>query len=210
MKPANKPQIKTGSIKRLLGMLIKAYPVLLPIVGVCIIIAAVTAAMPAIFQQRIYAIIGEWVESGDWDSASKLIIPQVTLLAVFYVISLLAGFLRSQLMAVITQGFLNKMRQQMFAKMQNLPVRYFDTNKHGDIMSHYTNDIDTLRQMISQSIPTVIRCVILLSCVLCIMLYYSLWMTLVVFLGVFAMLKISRKVGSGSAKYFIRQQSITK
>ncbi len=206
MKPANKPQIKTGSIKRLLGMLIKAYPVLLPIVGVCIIIAAVTAAMPAIFQQRIYAIIGEWVESGDWDSASKLIIPQVTLLAVFYVISLLAGFLRSQLMAVITQGFLNKMRQQMFAKMQNLPVRYFDTNKHGDIMSHYTNDIDTLRQMISQSIPTVIRCVILLSCVLCIMLYYSLWMTLVVLLGVTAMMTISRKVGSGSAKYFIRQQ----
>ena len=206
MKPANKPQIKTGSIKRLLGMLIKAYPVLLPIVGVCIIIAAVTAAMPAIFQQQIYAIIGEWVESGDWDSASKLIIPQVTLLAVFYVISLLAGFLRSQLMAVITQGFLNKMRQQMFAKMQNLPVRYFDTNKHGDIMSHYTNDIDTLRQMISQSIPTVIRCVILLSCVLCIMLYYSLWMTLVVLLGVTAMMTISRKVGSGSAKYFIRQQ----
>ena len=206
MKPANKPQIKTGSIKRLLGMLIKAYPVLIPIVGVCIVIAAVTAAMPAIFQQRIYAVIGEWVESGDWESASKLIIPQVTLLAVFYVISLLTGFLRSQLMAVITQGFLNKMRQQMFAKMQNLPVRYFDSNKHGDIMSHYTNDIDTLRQMISQSIPTVIRCVILLSCVLCIMLYYSLWMTLVVLLGVTAMMAISRKVGSGSAKYFIRQQ----
>ncbi len=206
MKTANKPQIKTGSIKRLLSMLIKAYPVLIPIVGACIIIAAVTAAMPAVFQQRIYAIIGEWVQSGDWDSASKLIIPQVTLLASFYVISLLAGFLRSQLMAVITQGFLNKMRQQMFAKMQNLPVRYFDSHKHGDIMSHYTNDIDTLRQMISQSIPTVIRCVILLSCVLCIMLYYSFWMTLVVLLGVTAMMMISRKVGSGSAKYFIRQQ----
>ncbi len=187
-------------------MLWKAYPVLIPIVGLCIIIAAVTAAMPAIFQQRIYAIIGEWMESGDWASASKLIIPKVTLLAVFYVISLTAGFVRSQLMAVITQGFLNKMRQQMFAKMQNLPVRYFDSNKHGDIMSHYTNDIDTLRQMVSQSIPTVIRCVILLSCVLCIMLYYSLWMTLVVFLGVMAMMAISKKVGSGSAKFFIRQQ----
>ncbi|MBQ6507936.1 MAG: ABC transporter ATP-binding protein [Flexilinea sp.] len=206
MKPTNKPQIKSGSIKRLLGMLWKAYPVLIPIVGSCIIIAAVTAAMPAIFQQRIYAIIGEWMESGDWASASKLIIPKVTLLAVFYVISLTAGFVRSQLMAVITQGFLNKMRQQMFAKMQNLPVRYFDSNKHGDIMSHYTNDIDTLRQMISQSIPTVIRCVILLTCVLCIMLYYSLWMTLVVFLGVMAMMAISKKVGSGSAKFFIRQQ----
>ena len=206
MNQRSKPQIKTNSIKRLLSMLIKAYPVLIPIVAVCIVIAAVTAAMPAIFQQRIYAVIGQWVESGDWDSASKLIIPQVTLLASFYVISLLAGFVRSQLLAVITQGFLNKMRQQMFAKMQNLPIRYFDTNKHGDIMSHYTNDIDTLRQMISQSIPTIIRCAILLTCVLCIMLYYSLWMTLVVFLGVIAMMTISRKVGSGSTKYFVRQQ----
>ena len=87
MKPTSKPQIKSGSIKRLLGMLWNAYPVLIPVVGACIVIAAVTAAMPAIFQQRIYAIIGEWMESGDWASASKLIIPKVTLLAVFYVIS---------------------------------------------------------------------------------------------------------------------------
>ena len=201
-----KPQIKANSIKRLLKLLLEAYPVMVPIVGVCIVIAAVTAAMPAIFQQKIYAVIGEWAESGDWAGASKQIIPLVTTLAVFYVISMLAGFARSQLMAVITQGFLNKMRQEMFAKMQNLPVKYFDTNKHGDIMSHYTNDIDTLRQLISQALPTIIRCTILLTAVLCIMLWYSLWMTLVVLLGVFAMLKISKKVGSGSTKYFIRQQ----
>ncbi len=201
-----RPQIKTNSIKRLLTMLYKAYPVMLPIVGVCIVIAAVTAALPAIFQQKIYSVIGEWVESGDWAGASKQIYPLVTTLAIFYIISMIAGFARSQMMAVITQGFLNKMRQEMFAKMQNLPVKYFDTNKHGDIMSHYTNDIDTLRQLISQALPTIIRCTILLTAVMCIMLYYSLWMTLVVLLGVFAMLKITKKVGSGSAKYFIRQQ----
>ena len=206
MNKTARPRIRTNSIKRLLAMLIKAYPVLLPVVAACIIISAITAALPAIFQQKIYAIVGEWTESGDWASASKLIIPQVTLLAVFYVISLIAGFIRSQLMAVVTQGFLNKMRQQMFAKMQNLPIRYFDTNKHGDIMSHYTNDIDTLRQLVSQALPTVLRCGILLTSVLCIMLYYSLWMTLVVFLGVAAMLFISRKVGGGSTKFFIRQQ----
>ena len=198
--------IKTNSIKRLLDMLFKAYPVLIPVVIVCIIIGAVTASLPAIFQQRIYSVIGEWVETGDWEGASKLIVPLVTTLACFYCGSLIAGTLQSQLMAVITQGFLNKMRQQMFAKMQNLPVRYFDTNKHGDIMSHYTNDIDTLRQMVSQALPTVLRCGILLTSVMCIMLYYSVWMTLVVILGVFAMLKISRKVGSGSTKYFIAQQ----
>ena len=199
-------RIKPNSIKRLLSMLIKAYPVLVPIVAVCIVIGAITATLPAIFQQKIYSIIGEWVESGDWAGASKLIIPLVSTLASLYVVSLLAGFTQSQMMAVITQGFLNKVRQQMFAKMQNLPIRYFDTNKHGDIMSHYTNDIDTLRQMVSQALPTVLRCCILLTSVMCIMLYYSLWMTLVVLLGVFAMLKISKKVGSGSAKYFIRQQ----
>ncbi|MBR6090716.1 MAG: ABC transporter ATP-binding protein [Anaerolineaceae bacterium] len=200
------PLKSTNSIKRLLQMLIEAYPVLVPVVGVCIVIGAVTASLPAIFQQKIYAIIGVWTESGDWASASKEIIPKVTLLAVLYVISLIAGFAQSQLMAIITQGFLNKMRQKMFAKMQNLPVKYFDTNKHGDIMSHYTNDIDTLRQMVSQSIPTLIRCIILLVCVLCIMLYYSLWLTLVVLLGVLAITTVSKKVGSGSAKFFIRQQ----
>ena len=201
-----KPQIKANSIKRLLKLLLEAYPVMVPIVGVCIVIAAVTAALPAIFQQKIYVVIGEWVESGDWDGASRQIYPLVTTLACFYIVSMLAGFARSQMMAVITQGFLNKMRQQMFAKMQNLPVRYFDTNKHGDIMSHYTNDIDTLRQLISQALPTIIRCTILLTAVMCIMLWYSFWMTLVVLLGVFAMLKITKKVGSGSTKYFIRQQ----
>ena len=205
MKP--KPETNTkNSLIRLVKMLLKAYPVMLPIVFVCIIIAAITAALPAIFQQQIYAIIGEWFQTGDWANASKLIIPKVTLLAILYTISLAAGFARSQLMAIITQGFLNKMRKQMFAVMQNLPIRYFDTNKHGDIMSHYTNDIDTLRQLVSQAIPTVIRCSILLTSVLCIMLYYSLWMTLAVFAGVTAMLIITRKVGSGSTKYFIRQQ----
>ena len=190
-------RIKPNSIKRLLSMLIKAYPVLVPIVAVCIVIGAITATLPAIFQQKIYSIIGEWMESGDWAGASKLIIPLVSTLASFYVVSLLAGFTQSQMMAVITQGFLNKVR---------LPIRDFDTNKPGDIMSHDTNDIDTLRQMVSQALPTVLRCCILLTSVMCIMLYYSLWMTLVVLLGVFAMLKISKKVGSGSAKYFIRQQ----
>ena len=206
MEKNSKPQFNANNIKRLLRLLIQAYPVLVPIVGVCIVIASVTASLPAIFQQRIYAIIGVWVESGDWASASKEIIPLVTTLGILYVISLIAGFVQSQLMAVITQGFLNKMRQQMFSKMQNLPVRYFDTNRHGDIMSHYTNDIDTLRQLISQSLPTLIRCVILLTSVVCIMMYYSLWLMLVVFAGVFAMLTISKKVGGGSTRFFIAQQ----
>ena len=94
----------------------------------------------------------------------------------------------------------------MFGGMQNLPIKYFDTNKHGDIMSYYTNDIDTLRQLISQSMPALIRSIAIVIGVFFIMLYYSVWMTLLLLVGVAAMMIISKKVGGGSAKYFIKQQ----
>ena len=109
-------------------------------------------------------------------------------------------------MAVITQGSLAKLREKMFNSMQDLPIRYFDTHNHGDVMSYYTNDIDTLRQMISQSIPQLIISSVVVLTVLCIMLYYSLWMTLVILLGVFCMFLVVRKIGGNSARYFIRQQ----
>ena len=110
MEQSKKPQRKSGTIKRLLNLLLNSYPVLIPIVVVCIIIAAITASLPAIFQQQIYVVIGDWTETGDWEGAAKLIIPLVTTLATFYVISLIAGFAQSQLMAIITQGFLNGSR----------------------------------------------------------------------------------------------------
>ena len=90
--------------------------------------------------------------------------------------------------------------------MQDLPIKYFDKNKHGDIMSHYTNDIDTLRQLVSQALPALLRAGSVVICVFFVMLYYSLWMTLVLLIGVVAMMFVSKKLGGGSAKYFIRQQ----
>ncbi len=205
MKPMNKPQTK-GHLKRILGLLIRAYPVLLPVTAVCIILAAVAASLPAIFQQKVLADIGQWIHTGDWAAAAKVILPKILILGILYVLSLLAILCYTQLGAYITQGFLDKMRVMMFQKMQDLPIRYFDTHKHGDIMSHYTNDIDALRQLISQALPTLLQAGIVLVCVLGIMLYYSVWLTLVVLLGVFMMMLISKKVGGGSAKYFIRQQ----
>ena len=94
----------------------------------------------------------------------------------------------------------------MFDGMQNLPIRYFDTHKHGDIMSFYTNDIDAVRQLISEALPALLNSAIIVLAVLAIMIYYSLWMTLVVLLGVVAMLFVSKKIGGGSARYFVRQQ----
>lgn len=206
-KPGNKKKrINMNSLSRLIKMLLEAYPVLLPAVMVCIGFAAVTSALPAIFQQQVLAQIQIWYQSGDWESASAVIMPKIAVLAGIYVVGLLMVIAHTQLMAYITQGFLNIMRQKMFAKMQNLPIKYFDTHKHGDIMSHYTNDIDALRQMISQSLPTILQASILLISVFFIMIYYSVWMTIVVLAGVFAIRRIAGKIGGGSAKYFIRQQ----
>ena len=131
------------------------------------------------------------------------------ILVVLYVLSLAAGTVYNQLMAIITQGSLAKMREKMFNGMQDLPIKYFDTHNHGDVMSYYTNDIDTLRQMISQSIPQLIISTVTVLTVLAIMLYFSVWMTLVVLVGVFFMVLVTKKVGGRSSKYFIRmQQSI--
>ena len=202
-----KRKINFSSLKRLLKSLFKAYPAMILAVIVCIIISSVTAAIPAVFQQKVLADIGFFVKSGDWNAASKVILPKVLVLVFLYIISLASITLYTQLTAIITQGYLNKMRCEMFEKMQNLPLRFFDTNKHGDIMSRYTNDIDTLRQLVSQALPTFLRCGIIIVSVLGIMIYYSLWMTMVVILGVVIMMKVTKTVGGGSAKFFKRQQA---
>ncbi len=195
-----------NALKRTLKMLFQSYPALLTIALCCIVFSSIVATLPAIFNQQILKAIEEFCSSGDWSAAKEVIIPKIIILAVLYIVSLLAVFAQTQLMAYITQGFLGKMRKIVFNKMQNLPIRYFDTNKHGDIMSHYTNDIDAIRQLISQSIPSLIQAGIIVCAVFFIMLWYSVWITLVVVAGVFFLFLVTKKVGGGSAKYFIRQQ----
>ncbi len=206
MPMREKPKFNPNTLKRVLKMLISFYPVMLPVTAICIIFSSLTAAAPAIFQQQVIADIQRFYKSGDWSAASEVIIPKVLILVCLYIVSIIAITLYNQLMVIMTQGFLNKMRCRLFEGMQNLPIKYFDTNKHGDIMSHYTNDIDTMRELISRSIPTLLQASIIVITVLGIMLYYSLWMTLVVLAGVLLMTFVSKKVGGGSAKYFMRQQ----
>ncbi len=195
-----------GTLKRVIYMLFKSYPVLLPLTIVCILFSSVTAAIPALFIESVVETIDEWQSSGDWAGAKEEIIPKVLLLVVFYVLSIVAITAYTQMMAYITQGFLQKSRKAMFDGMQNLPIKYFDTNQHGDIMSRYTNDIDTMRQLVSQALPTIIRAGTVVLCVFGIMLYFSLWLTLIVVIGVIAMFWVTKKVGGGSAKYFLKQQ----
>lgn len=199
-------KINMSSLKRVLKMLFNYYPVLLPIILVCIVFAAITASVPAIFQQQVLQAIEKWITSGDWESAKQEIIPKIILLGSLYALSFVGVIVQSQLIAIITQGFLGKMRKTMFDGMQNLPIKYFDTHKHGDIMSFYTNDIDTLRQLVSQALPTILQASIVVISVFSIMLWYSIWMTLVVVLGVAMLFMVTRIVGGGSAKYFMKQQ----
>ena len=191
---------------RLIRTLFGFFPVLLPVAIICILINAIVSSIPSIFLQNVIAAVEQSWQTGDWASVSGHILGLVGILATFYVISLLAGIAYNQLMAYITQGSLAKLREKMFNGMQDLPIKYFDSHNHGDVMSYYTNDIDTLRQMISQSFPQLmISCVTAIS-VLSIMMYYSLWMALVVVVGVILMVLVVRKVGGHSARYFMRQQ----
>ena len=203
-----KRKINWKVLGRVIKMLWQAYPVLLPVALVCMTFSAIVNAIPALFIQRVLAVITDCMEQGntDWHSVSERIVPLVLILVGLYVLSIIFITIQSQLMAYMTQGFLCKMRRKMFDGMQNLPIKYFDTNKHGDIMSYYTNDIDTLRQLVSQSLPSLLQSSIIVVTVLSIMLWYSVWLTLVVLIGVTAMVLVSGKIGGGSAKYFMRLQ----
>ena len=196
-----------GIIPRLIKTIFGYYPVMLPVTLGCILFSAAVSSVPAIFMQKVLAAVEESWQAGNWDTVSGKILKYVLILVGFYLLSLLANVIYNQLMAIITQGILNKMRREMFAKMERLPIKYFDTNNHGDIMSHYTNDIDTLRQMISQSFPQLIMSSVSVITVYCIMLYYCVWLTLVLTVGVIVMTFIIKKVGGGSAKFFFRQQT---
>ena len=130
----------------------------------------------------------------------------VVQMALIYLAGIFCTWLYNFLMVSVSQGTLRQFRDKMFSHMQTLPIKYFDTHKHGDIMSHYTNDIDTLRQLVSQSLPTFIRSMSVVLVCISIMLYFSLWLAIIPFVSVIVMLFVTSKVGGGSAKYFLRQQ----
>ena len=206
LPPKRKMDFKV--LGRVVKYLFKCYPVLIPVTGACILFSALVSSIPAIFTQKVLAVITKYLDAGNtsFAEASAEIFPLVGILVCLYLISIIFNATQTQLMAYITQGYLDKMRCRMFDGMQNLPIKYFDTHKHGDIMSHYTNDIDTLRQLVSQSLPSLLQATVIVVSVLTIMLWYSILMTLAVLVGIVAMVFVSKTVGGGSAKYFIRQQ----
>ena len=202
-----KPTAKKGTFGRVVKTLYTRFPGAMIFITLCIIFSAVISSIPALFLQKVIALIERYVSmGGTWADAVKEIVPLLAILASLYLASLLANFVYNRAMAVVTQKLLYKLRGEMFAGMQKLPIRYFDTHKNGDVMSYYTNDIDTLREMVSRSFPQLITSGVILLTVFIIMFYFCAWLAFLVVGGVIAMTVISKKVGGGSAKYFIRQQ----
>ena len=198
---------KPGTLKRLIKLLFSFYPVLLPLVMGGVLLCGLINSIGSVFLQKALEVISTSWQTGDWAAAQPKILGLVTLLAVIYIIGNLSSLFWNRNMATITQGSLDKLREMMFNRMQDLPIRYFDTHQRGDIMSHYTNDIDTLRQMISQSLPNLLQTVIVLATVLFIMFYFSVWMSLVIIAGVIVMMFLTKMLGSNSARFFIAQQT---
>ena len=203
----NKKKNRSVALKRLVKLLFSFYPKLLPFIIILILVNAVISSLPSIFQQNIVAILQTAWENGiGWDIVRPEIMHHIVILASLYLTSLLAGIVYNQLMAIFTQGVLNKIRIKLFDHMETLPIRYFDTHQRGDVMSYYTNDVESLRQMISQSFPQLMISAVTLTTILCIMLYYSIPMALVIILGAIVSVFITKKIGGKSSRYFMAQQ----
>ena len=201
-----RPQAKGGTALRLIKTIFSFYPRRLSLVVVCLAIAAITNSFGAVFLQGALEIISTYGASGDWASAQPEIFRLVSTLALVYLMGVIASLIWNRSMATITQGTLEQLREKMFNRMQDLPISYFDTNQRGDIMSHYTNDIDATRQMISQSLPNLFQTSIVITTVFIIMLYYSVWMCIVIVAGIAFMVAMTRLLGSKSARFFVAQQ----
>lgn len=208
MKPNGKGMPKQkGVLKRAIKSVFHFYPAMLTIALICVVFNAVVSALPSLFMQTVFTALKDAIAAQQtWAEAGRAIIIPMCILIGLYVLSLISCAVSKQLFAVITQGYMKKMRVAMFEGMEDLPIRYFDTHNHGDIMSYYTNDIDALRQVVSESLPQLLTSAIMVLTLFGIMLWYSVYLTLIVFGGILLVLLVTKFVGGGAAKYFIGQQ----
>ena len=200
-----KNEIKKGTLKRLLSYILKNYKKQFIFVFICIIISSIASVAGSLFLQTL---IDDYITPllKDKNPVFTELLQILTVMGTIYIVGILASYLYSRLMAVVSQGVLRDIRNEMFTKMEKLPIRYFDTNTHGDIMSHYTNDTDTLRQMLSQSLPQVITSVFSIIAIFCSMVYLSPMLTGFVIVFTLLTLIVTKTISSKSAKYFLKQQ----
>jgi len=200
------PKIKKGVIGRLLKYIFAKYKVRLIAVTVCIILSSIGSVAMSVFMQKLIDnVITPGLSSG-WAAVSSTAFAVLGTLAVLYIIGVLASFTYTRIMATVTQGTLKSLRDDMFEKMQTLPIKYFDTNAHGDIMSTYTNDADAIRQTIGMALPNFITSILSIIVLFFVMLYYSVWLTLIAVFALLSMVAITAFFGSRSGKFMVAQQ----
>ncbi len=200
------PKARKGTLPRVIKLLMEDYKWMFLLAMLFMALYSLGNITPSIFIKNITDIIVNAASGATWEQVRPRVLQVLSVMIGLLAATIVFSFLYARLMAVITQGFLDKMRKRMFNKMQSLPIKYFDAHGHGDIMSHYTNDIDTLRQLVSQSLPRLLQSGIMLVGMLGIMLYYSMNLMVVVLVGVFLMTFAVKNIGGKSAVNFVRQQ----
>lgn len=209
-KPVGRAPVQKGGFKvigRVIRMLFKNYKPMLFAAMISLVISAICGSIAGVFLQNIYVQIENVAKArATVDEAMTQVVKIVITMIVIYGVGWIATATLGQVGAVITQRFLRDLRNEVFDKMEKLPIRYFDRNAHGDIMSVYTNDIDALRQLVSQSLPQLCSTIITLVTLTVIMIYYSILLWAIVVVGVIAILFITKTIGGRSAKYFMAQQ----
>lgn len=197
---------KDNTFGRLIGYIFKHYAPQLIVTIICIIIAALASVIATIFLQRIIDEVITPAMGLGMDSVWNKFIGIIITMGVIYIFGVIASFTYTRLMANVTQGTLMHLRNDMFERMQTLPIKYFDTNAHGDIMSTYTNDTDAIRQLIGQSLPQLFQSSLTIIGIVIMMCFYSFWLTIVVGLFIFLMTRVVKNFGGNSAKYMMAQQ----
>ena len=207
--PVPKGAIKKGTLGRVLKMLFKYYKWRVILVLVCIAISSVGSLVSTVYMKSLIdSVIDPAQKIGSFTPAlQNKLIGLIVMMVSVYTLVVLTSFIYTRTMATVTQGMLYHFREEMFSKMQTLPIKYFDTHAHGEIMSTYTNDTDATRQLIGQSLPTILSSSLTLIASIVLMLTYSFWLSLVVLVSTFAMTFVVKKIGGNSAKYMISQQT---
>ena len=203
-----KEAIKPGTMKRLLKYIFHYYKPSMIVVFVCLVLSAAGGLVSTVFMQQITdGVLKPAVDGAlSFAEVEHRLVTLIIAMGAMYVVAIVASFLYNRILAIVTQGILCHFREDMFNKMETLPIKYFDTHAHGDIMSTYTNDTDAARQLVGQSLPTLCSSVLTVTICICTMLWYSIWLTLIVALTSLIMLRVVRRVGGASSQYMVAQQ----
>ncbi len=201
-RASNPKKVAVATLK----MVFSFHPLQFTLMILCVVAAAVLSTFPSIMLQRTIDVITRTWQSGDWSAAAPEITQIAITLITIYAIALACQIAQTQLGAFLTQATLREIRNKMFDHMEDLPVRFFDQNQRGDIMSYYTNDVDALRQLVGVAFPNLLTMAISMTSLTVIMLWYSIPLSAVVLVMVGFMAWLTRFLGGRSAHYFIAQQ----